>query len=195
MTRTRCFEISPWFAPFGRCGWLSAPFGRCGWLSDPFGRCGWLSAPFGRCCPLCIRFYVIYNRGSYLQRDDEVDGMARTNFERLEVYRLSEELADAVWDLVVPWDRFAKDTVGKQLVRAADSIGANIAEGYARFHFRDRVKFYYNARGSLAETTTHWLALLNERGLADDETVEPFVEVSEKLSLKLNTTGILMLRL
>ena len=37
--------------------------------------------------------------------------MTRTNFERLEVYRLSEAVADAVWDLVIPWDRFAKDTV------------------------------------------------------------------------------------
>src|SRR5262245_61692884 len=53
----------------------------------------------------------------------------RTNFENLRVYRLSEDIADRIWHLVMEWDYFARDTVGKQLVRAADSVGANIAEG------------------------------------------------------------------
>ena len=53
----------------------------------------------------------------------EVTPMERTNFEKLQVYQLSEKLADGVWDIVVTWDAFAKDTVGKQIVRAADSIG------------------------------------------------------------------------
>jgi four helix bundle protein len=51
---------------------------------------------------------------------------------KLQVYQPSEKLADSVWDIVVPWDSFAKDTVGKQIVRAADSVGANIAEGRGR---------------------------------------------------------------
>jgi four helix bundle protein len=55
--------------------------------------------------------------------------MAKVNFENLRIYQLSERLADRVWESVSLWDGFAKDTVGKQLVRAADSIGANIAEG------------------------------------------------------------------
>jgi four helix bundle protein len=58
--------------------------------------------------------------------------MARTNFEKLEVYKLSERLADEIWVAVISWDRFARDTVGKQVVRAADSIGANIATGAGR---------------------------------------------------------------
>jgi four helix bundle protein len=53
--------------------------------------------------------------------------MARSAFEELDVYRLSERVADEIWRIVVRWDTFARDTVGKQLVRAADSIGANIA--------------------------------------------------------------------
>jgi four helix bundle protein len=55
--------------------------------------------------------------------------MERTNFEKLQVYKLSEKLADRIWRIVIRWDFFAKDTVGKQLIRAADSIGANFAEG------------------------------------------------------------------
>ena len=53
--------------------------------------------------------------------------MSKTNFENLEVYQLSEKLADAIWDVVAEWDFFARDTVAKQLVRAADSVGANLA--------------------------------------------------------------------
>lgn len=58
--------------------------------------------------------------------------MARTNCEELEVYKLSERLADEIWVAVISWDRFARDTVGKQVVRAADSIGANFAAGAGR---------------------------------------------------------------
>ena len=58
--------------------------------------------------------------------------MERTNFEKLQVYQLSEKIADGIWNIVVGWDSLAKDTVGKQIVRSADSIGANIAEGSGR---------------------------------------------------------------
>ena len=55
--------------------------------------------------------------------------MVKTNFENLRVYQLSEELADLTWDIVIKWKRLAQGTVGVQLIKAADSIGANIAEG------------------------------------------------------------------
>jgi hypothetical protein len=52
--------------------------------------------------------------------------MERTNFEKLRVYKLAETLADGIWDIVLKWNYLAKDTVGKQMIRAADSIGANL---------------------------------------------------------------------
>ena len=55
--------------------------------------------------------------------------LQRTNFENLRVYQLAEELADSIWEIVAHWDNFNRYTVGKQIVEAADSIGANIAEG------------------------------------------------------------------
>ncbi len=58
--------------------------------------------------------------------------MERTNFEKLRVYKLAENLADGIWGVVLNWDYLARDTVGKQMIRAADSIGANIAEGTGR---------------------------------------------------------------
>ena len=56
-----------------------------------------------------------------------------TTFEDLRVLKTAEEIADAIWKQVVQWDEFAKDVVGKQMARAADSIGANIAESFGRY--------------------------------------------------------------
>lgn len=82
--------------------------------------------------------------------------MGKANFEKLEVYNISEELADAIWNTVKSWGAFSKVTIGKQIVRSADSIGANIAEGVGRWSFRDNKRFVRVARGSLNETI-HWI--------------------------------------
>jgi four helix bundle protein len=50
-------------------------------------------------------------------------------FDELAVYQLASRLSDEIRKIIVSWDFLAKDTVGKQLIRAADSIGANVAEG------------------------------------------------------------------
>ena len=90
--------------------------------------------------------------------------MSRTNFEKLRVYRLSENLADDIWEIVESSKHFARDTVGKQVVRSADSIGANIAEGAGRGSYQDNRRFVRNARGSLNETK-HWLRRAFKRQL------------------------------
>ena len=65
----------------------------------------------------------------------------KTGFENLRVYCLAEEIADIVWDIVIKWDWLPKDTVGKQLIKSADSVGANIAEGTGRGSFADNRRF------------------------------------------------------
>ena len=77
--------------------------------------------------------------------------MIRTNFENLRVYQLSEEISDLVWEIAVNWKRLAQDTVGRQLINSADSIGANIAEGTGRGSYADNRRFARIARGSLFE--------------------------------------------
>jgi four helix bundle protein len=72
--------------------------------------------------------------------------------EDIEVYTLSETFADKIWFLVIKWEFFAKDTLGKQLVSSSDSIGANIAEGFGRYHFKENKNFCYFSRGSIIET-------------------------------------------
>ena len=95
--------------------------------------------------------------------------MARTNFERLRVYQLSEKLADQVWNVVVLWDNLARDTVGKQVIRSADGIGANVAEGCGRGTYLDNRRFVRMARGSLNETQ-HWLRRAYKRKLLTQRT-------------------------
>lgn len=63
--------------------------------------------------------------------------MASQSFEQLRVYQLAEVLADAIWEIARRWDIVSRDTVGKQIIRSADSIGANIAEGYGRGSYQD----------------------------------------------------------
>jgi four helix bundle protein len=112
--------------------------------------------------------------------------MAETRgFERLEVYLLSERLADAIWDLVLEWTVFAKDTVGKQLARAADSIGANIAEGEGRGSYKDNRRFIRIARGSLNETR-HWLRRAYRRRLLTDTQIRSLQPMIRELGPRLN---------
>jgi four helix bundle protein len=118
--------------------------------------------------------------------------MARTNFETLRVYQLSEQLADLIWEIVLEWNAFARDTVGKQLVRAADSVGANISEGTGRGTYVDNRRFVRIARGSLNETK-HWLRRAFKRNLLSTKhikTVKPIVdELAPKLNAYLKSIG------
>ena len=111
--------------------------------------------------------------------------MDRSNFEKLEIYQLAEKLADEIWFIVEKWRYFEKDTVGKQIVRSADSIGANIAEGNGRYSYKDNQRFIKIARGSLNETR-HWLRRAYIRNLLTKEQIEKLKPIIEKLTLKLN---------
>jgi four helix bundle protein len=72
--------------------------------------------------------------------------------EELEVYKSAMSIGDIVWDIVDNWPYFAKDTLAKQFVRAADSIELNIAEGYGRYFYKENRNFCYYSRGSAKET-------------------------------------------
>ena len=111
--------------------------------------------------------------------------MERTNFEKLQVYQLSEKIADSIWNIVIGWNSLARDTVGKQMIRSADSIGANIAEGSGRGSLQDNRRFVRMARGSLYETI-HWLRRSYMRKLLSQAEVKKLRLLIEELSLRLN---------
>src|ERR1700710_937227 len=105
--------------------------------------------------------------------------------EDLEIYTLSEAFADEVWFIVATWDYFTKDTVGKQLTRSADSISANIAEGFGRYHYKENKNFCYFSRGSLIETKG-WLKKAKTKSLIDEEIYQSLLQQLETIHLKLN---------
>ena len=84
--------------------------------------------------------YLLYNmwiisKKNYIRIDD------------LEIYQIAMEIGDVIWDKVESWAWFGKQTLGSQIVRSADSIAGNIAEGYGRYFFKERTQFIYYCRG------------------------------------------------
>ena len=111
--------------------------------------------------------------------------MGTKGFVNLEVYRLAEDLANSVWKIVGRWNGLARDTVGKQMVRAADSVGANIAEGVGRGSYQDNRRFVRMARGSLNEAR-HWLRCAYKRKLLREQEVSMLKPLLDELAPRLN---------
>ena len=111
--------------------------------------------------------------------------MGFVRFEDLKVFQMAEKMTDEIWSIVAGWTYFDKDTVGKQLVKAADSIGANIAEGSGRGTPKDNKRFVRIARGSLYETK-YWLRRAYTRNLINDLEVNRLKTVLDDLGPSLN---------
>lgn len=104
----------------------------------------------------------------------------------LEIYQLARKLSSIIWPVYKSLDWQMQKIIGDQSVRSADSIGANIAEGYGRYHKMDKIRFYLIARASLKEFSLHWNDLLFERELIDQNTFESIRKTSKSLEIKLN---------
>jgi four helix bundle protein len=104
-----------------------------------------------------------------------------SRFRRLTAYRLAIELADELHMAIGQWDSFDRWSLGMQLMRAVDSVGANIAEAAGRFHVPDRRRLLVIARGSLYETE-HWVSRAHARGLLKSETDARLSECARALN-------------
>ena len=105
--------------------------------------------------------------------------------EDLELYKVALNLSNEAWKIFSIMNWHDQKITGDQFITSTDSVAANIAEGYGRYHFLDRIKFYYNARGSLLESK-HWLKLLKERKLIDEQGYKNLIGLVENLHIKLN---------
>lgn len=103
----------------------------------------------------------------------------------LDVYNLAEELSDLIWFAFDNWSRKVQNTTSYQIIRSADSISANISEGYGRFTPPDRKRFYLYARGSFEETKT-WLRKLIRRNIVLKEESVEYTKIIDELGPKLN---------
>jgi len=103
----------------------------------------------------------------------------------LEVYKLARELSKIGWRIYNGLNWQDKKIMGDQFITATDSFGANIAEGYSRYHYLDKIKFFYNARASLTEANEHWLEILQERAKVKEDDYQGYKKVADQASLKL----------
>ena len=108
-----------------------------------------------------------------------------TSLEDIRVLKSAEAIADSIYKLASRWDEFAQDVVGKQIARAADSVGANIAESFGRFHFGEKIQFLYYARGSVFETK-YWLNRAAVRGLMPAADSQGYVNQLTDIARQLN---------
>ena len=104
----------------------------------------------------------------------------------LDIYKLSEELSDLIWFEFDNWNKKVQNTTGYQIVRSADSITANIAEGYGRYSIADKTRFNIIACGSFEETKA-WLRKLYRRDCINNEKKERIAEIIKILGPKLNS--------
>ncbi len=108
-----------------------------------------------------------------------------TALEDLRILQNSEQVADSIWKLVLAWDDFARETIGKQLVRAVDSIGANVAESYGRFHFGEKRQFLYYGRGSLFEAK-YWINRCYARQLISETQLKDYAKQLNNIGRQIN---------
>jgi len=99
-------------------------------------------------------------------------------------YKIAFELSNYIRDIIEKWDYLAKDTVGKQFVRATDSISSNIAEGFGRYGKKDKVKFYRYSMGSLKETLD-WNEKSKKRNLIKNEEYDKILNTLQLLPKKI----------
>lgn len=112
--------------------------------------------------------------------------MAYLNLDKLNIYQKSLVLSEKSWKIYERMDWQTKKIVGDQFLMSIDSIGANIAEGYGRYHYLDRIKFCYNARGSLLESI-HWLTLFKNRRIINQLEFDEILSLLEELKRSLNS--------
>ena len=108
-----------------------------------------------------------------------------TSLEDVRVLKNAEQIADAIYKVASLWDEFPRDVVGKQMSRSADSIGANIAESFGRFHFGEKIQFLYYARGSVFETK-YWLNRASARELMSSTDAQSYVTRLTDIARQLN---------
>ncbi|WP_346863031.1 four helix bundle protein [uncultured Draconibacterium sp.] len=112
--------------------------------------------------------------------------------DKISAYNKSFQFSNEVWEVVLKWEFFAKDTVGKQLVRSADSVSANIAEGFGRYGKKDKIRFYRIGLGSLEEAKD-WIYKSSVRNLISEQVrlkmIETISEVRKEIFFLIKYTN------
>jgi len=107
------------------------------------------------------------------------------SFTDLEVWQIGHEFVIDIYKITKLFPKEETYGIISQLRRSAASITANIAEGFSRFSFKDKIRFYYNARGSISESQNHIL-ISRDVGYLDKESADKFLLKADKIRQILN---------
>ncbi|OQB35203.1 MAG: hypothetical protein BWY06_03230 [Candidatus Latescibacteria bacterium ADurb.Bin168] len=110
--------------------------------------------------------------------------MSIRSYQDLEVWQQGMELAQMAYEITKKFPKEELFGMTSQIRRAAASVPANVAEGWAREGTTEFVHFLRIAKGSLRELETH-LILSHRVNLLQESEVRPLLEVAEMLSRKL----------
>ena len=88
--------------------------------------------------------------------------------------------------IVTRWSPVAIDTVGKQLIRAADRVGATLVEGDGRYGRADALHFFVMARASARETR-YWIERAIVRSLITAQEGQAQIEAVNTATRQLNS--------
>ena len=104
----------------------------------------------------------------------------------ISAYKIALHLSNYVWNIVIKWDWFAKRTIGTQFARAIDSISSNTAEGFGRYHKKDKIKFYRYSYGSITESLD-WNEKAKKRKLLKESEYDHILRELKKLPKEINS--------
>jgi four helix bundle protein len=116
--------------------------------------------------------------------------MRYNSFEEMPVWQKAMDLAVKIFNLTETLPRKEDYGLTSQIRNSALSVSGNIAEGFGRKHTRDKLKFYYNSRGSLAETKSHLIYGEKVRycnGKEYENCLRPVDEVWKELNALINS--------
>jgi four helix bundle protein len=111
--------------------------------------------------------------------------LGEDQFYELEVWKNGKDLVLGIYEFTRHYPRRETYSLTDQLRRAAVSICANIAEGFERYHTKDKMRFYYHARGSLSECKSH-IIISQELGYIDQAAARKIIDECDIVGRQLN---------
>lgn len=114
-----------------------------------------------------------------------MDNKKYLTIDKIDAYITAYKLSNYIWKVVMKWEKLAKWTIGKQLISSADSISANIAEGFGRYHKKEKIHFYRYSFGSMEETKD-WIRKAIARDLLIEADKNYIIQELQKLPKSIN---------
>ncbi|HLD61055.1 MAG TPA: four helix bundle protein [Patescibacteria group bacterium] len=111
--------------------------------------------------------------------------MAFLDFTELDVWKQAHEIRLKVFTLCNFLPKTEFDLI-RQIKRSSHSVGANIAEGYGRFHYQENIQYCRQSRGSLEETRDHLIYIKDTKMIKKVSSIEHLIQLCLECKIKLN---------